>query len=85
MGQKDGEKWTAAVTSQPTLPKSDRLLDSGNLPPHRIDSWSSSRLKKWGASIGSATAIQDFVCDPALNHAHLNNLQLETRIKVSSY
>jgi len=26
MGQKDGEKWTAAVTSQPTLPKSDRLL-----------------------------------------------------------
>jgi len=26
MGQKDGEKWTAAVDSQPTLPKSDRLL-----------------------------------------------------------
>ncbi len=25
MGQKDGEKWTAAVDSQPTLPKSDRL------------------------------------------------------------
>jgi len=27
MGQKDGEKWTAAVDSQPTLPKPDRLLD----------------------------------------------------------
>ena len=27
MGQKDGEKWTAAAASQPTLPKSDRLLD----------------------------------------------------------
>ena len=26
MGQKDGEKWTAAVDLQPTSPKSDRLL-----------------------------------------------------------
>ena len=26
MGQKDGEKWTAAVDFQPTIPKSDRLL-----------------------------------------------------------
>ena len=26
MGQKDGEKWTAAVDLQPTLPKSDSLL-----------------------------------------------------------
>jgi|GEM_PF-22555 len=26
MGQKDGEKWTAAVDLQPTTPKSDRLL-----------------------------------------------------------
>ena len=26
MGQEDGEKWTAAVDLQPTLPKSDRLL-----------------------------------------------------------
>jgi len=31
MGQKDGEKWTAAVDSQPTLPKSDRLLETPNL------------------------------------------------------
>ena len=28
MGQKDGEKWTAAVDLQPTLPKSDRLQSS---------------------------------------------------------
>jgi len=27
MGQRDGEKWTAAVDSQPTLPKPDRLLE----------------------------------------------------------
>ena len=27
MGQKDGEKWTAAVDLQPAIPKSDRLLD----------------------------------------------------------
>ena len=26
MGQKDGEKWTAAVDLQPTIPKSDRFL-----------------------------------------------------------
>ena len=26
MGQKDGEKWTAAVGLQPAIPKSDRLL-----------------------------------------------------------
>ena len=26
MGQKDGEKWSAAVDSQPTLPKPDRRL-----------------------------------------------------------
>jgi len=29
MGQKDGEKWTAAVDSQPTFPKPDRLLGPG--------------------------------------------------------
>ena len=27
MGQKDGEKWTAAVDSQPTIPKPDSLLE----------------------------------------------------------
>ena len=27
IGQKDGEKWTAAVDLQPTIPKSDRLLE----------------------------------------------------------
>ena len=35
MGQKDGEKWTAAVDLQPTIPKSDRLLalPATKLPP----------------------------------------------------
>ena len=27
MRQKDGEKWAAAVDLQPTIPKSDKLLD----------------------------------------------------------
>ena len=29
MGQEADEKWTAAVNLQPTLPKPDRLLDTG--------------------------------------------------------
>ncbi len=31
MGQKAGEKWTAAALLQPMLPKSDRLLTSRHL------------------------------------------------------
>ena len=27
MGQEDGKKWAAAAHSQPTIPKSDRLLE----------------------------------------------------------
>ena len=30
MGQKDSEKWTAAVDLQPTIPKFDRLLDQND-------------------------------------------------------
>ena len=33
MGQKDGEKWTAAVDSEPTLPKPDSLLEQSALAP----------------------------------------------------
>ena len=36
MGQKDGEKWTAAVDSQPTLPKPDRLLVATSLDPLHV-------------------------------------------------
>ena len=32
MGQKDGEKWTAAADLQPTISKSDRLLAAGPRP-----------------------------------------------------
>ena len=39
MGQKDGEKWTAAVDLQPTIPKSDRLLQGWLLDR---DSWTLS-------------------------------------------
>ena len=37
MGQKDGEKWTAAVDLQPTTPKSDRLLLQRNKTSHAYD------------------------------------------------
>jgi len=36
MGQKDGEKWTAAVDSQPTLPKPDRLLAHDRARQHAL-------------------------------------------------
>ena len=37
MGQKDGEKWTAAANLQPTISKSDRLLAAIPLPlPHHV-------------------------------------------------
>ena len=35
MGQKDGRKWTAAVDSQPTIAKSDRLLAIMVAAPYR--------------------------------------------------
>jgi glyoxylate/hydroxypyruvate reductase A len=37
MGPKDGGKWTAAAHLQPTIPKSDRLLDSGHLAGATLD------------------------------------------------
>jgi len=40
MGQKDGEKWTAAVDLQPTIPKSDRLLNAKlNYEPNVMQSF----------------------------------------------
>ena len=32
MGQEAGEKWTAAVNLQPTIPKPDRLLNTRDRP-----------------------------------------------------
>jgi len=38
MGQEDGKKWAAAAHSQPTIPKSDRLLvTAGTIGAYRID------------------------------------------------
>ena len=37
MGQKGGEKWTAAVDLQPTISKSDRLLDRTPRKPQMAD------------------------------------------------
>ena len=41
MGQKDGEKWTAAVDLQPTISKSDRLLPFA-LPYSAADQFASA-------------------------------------------
>ena len=53
MGQKNGEKWTAAVDLQPTLPKSDRLLGSAVMP---VVSYAELRA---GLEIQSANRAQD--------------------------
>ena len=59
MGQEAGEKWTAAVNLQPTLPKSDRLLDqlalSGADPDHSVGE---SRYITFGmSSLGRLLAV----------------------------
>ena len=54
MGQKDGEKWTAAVDSQPTLPKSDRLLES--VPCGSVAEWSIAPVLKTGGPQGPVSS-----------------------------
>ena len=39
MGQEAGEKWTAAVDLQPTIPKSDRLLRCDGTPLLDMGQW----------------------------------------------
>jgi len=51
MGQKDGEKWTAADDLQPATPKSDSLLENG-------------RLRLYGLT-APESARADFACRPA--------------------
>ena len=45
MGQKDGEKWTAAVDSQPTIPKPDRLLEAS---PFALTAFERGRILSLG-------------------------------------
>ncbi|MDF1483279.1 hypothetical protein PYV55_14625 [Extensimonas sp. H3M7-6] len=51
MGQEDGKKWAAAAHSQPTIPKSDRLLapPSRAAPNSKATSASKARPKSRGA------------------------------------
>ena len=47
MGQKDGEKWTAAVDLQPTIPKSDRLLKWRLILVASINFYLSMQVNYW--------------------------------------
>jgi len=61
MGQKDGEKWTAAADLQPTISKSDRLLGYRRrvhgilgrgmpfLPGIALDTWVNLEVLKIGS------------------------------------
>ncbi|MGE4376087.1 MAG: hypothetical protein AB7E10_01790 [Burkholderiaceae bacterium] len=42
MGQEDGKKWAAAAHSQPTIPKSDRLLGPWAPQPSPRTFWATS-------------------------------------------
>ena len=60
MGQEGGEKWTAAADLQPTLPRSDRLLDSdasGTAPLQLLDRQALARpgARRRGAFVTLAT------------------------------
>ncbi|WP_275848267.1 hypothetical protein [Extensimonas sp. H3M7-6] len=58
MGQEDGKKWAAAAHSQPTIPKSDRLLKIANaLLAEEMDEGRAIRIaiakaKEWAAHHG---------------------------------
>ena len=76
MGQKDGEKWTAAVDSQPTLPKPDRLLvlQCQVRLSDRVGRWCGEELlvvapatTKWAAADG-AERIRQCVADWPFAH-----------------
>ena len=59
MGQKGGEKWTAAVDLQPTIPKSDRLLGThGVLHPAACGAVDASPMTLQLALPGTATPDQ---------------------------
>ena len=58
MGQKDGEKWTAAADLQPTISKSDRLLvahvkmQAFNKEWHRMSDWTAGYVADIGYTYG---------------------------------
>jgi hypothetical protein len=69
MGQKDGEKWPAAVDSQPTNPKSDRLLGSVHAVflSRFADRKGHVQSAKHGRDIprqGNAAAVHGALCTP---------------------
>ena len=59
MGQKDVEKWTAAVGLQPAIPKSDRLLASAS-PFHILLHWSDWL---WGRSASTHRLTPEMLVD----------------------
>ena len=60
MGQKDGEKWTAAVDLQPTIPKPDKLLglpNTGKLLESRLEDALIGHLQSFLLELGKGFAF----------------------------
>ena len=64
MGQEDGKKWAAAAHSQPTIPKSDRLLDGAAAQPTDTPAFGQDALG--GIAANSASAPDDGALDVAV-------------------
>ena len=63
MGQKAGEKWTAAVNLQPTIPKSDRLLDAAAQPLLELREMAERRLRAADQVLGERRALEDHLAE----------------------
>jgi len=64
MGQEAGKKWAAAAHSQPTIPKSDRLLDGAAAQPTDTPAFGQDALG--GIAANSASAPDDGALDVAV-------------------
>ena len=92
MGQEDGEKWTAAVNLQPTLPKSDRLLVAIDLKIGEFQAAYKGQmelylryLEKHEQVEGEATPIGLILC-AGKSEEHIELLQLpQSNIRVADY
>ena len=61
MGQKAGEKWTAEAVSQPTLPKSDRLLE--RLSDILRERWTIDDLVRLDKLVHERKSLEDLILE----------------------
>ena len=69
MGQEDGKKWAAAAHSQPTIPKSDRLLDLWGVSVPVAQQPPAAGARLWAQDLHfDAQGIACTVCEGAARH-----------------